>query len=122
MAATQELEQFVRDALAGGASKEEVAGALEAAGWDRAQVQGALDAWADVPFAVPVPRPRRYLSARDAFLYLLMFATLYLSAWHAGSLLFDLVNLAFPDPADGEFARSAASSSMRWSIDRKSVV
>lgn len=115
-AATQELEQFVREALARGASKEEVAGALEAAGWDRAQVQAALDAWADVPFAVPVPRPRPYLSAREAFLYLLMFATLYLSSWHVGSLLFDLINLAFPDPADGEFARTTRAGSMRWSI------
>lgn len=115
-AATQELEQFVRDALASGASKEEVAAALGAAGWDRAQVQAALGAWADVPFAVPVPRPRPYLSAREAFLYLLMFATLYLTAWHVGSLLFDFINLAFPDPADGGFARSIRSRSMRWSI------
>ena len=38
---------------------------------------------------VPVPRPRPYLSPREAFLYLLMFATLYLSAWHLGSLVFD---------------------------------
>lgn len=116
MAAAQELELFVREALARGASKEEVASALEAAGWDSAQVQGALEAWADVPFVVPVPRPRSYLSAREAFLYLLMFATLYLSAWHVGSLLFGLINLAFPDPADGEFARSTISGAMRWSI------
>lgn len=115
-AATQELEVFVREALARGASKEDIAAALEAAGWDRAQVQAALDAWADVPFAMPVPRPRPYLSAREAFLYLLMFATLYLSAWHVGSLMFDLINLAFPDPADAAFARTARSSSMRWSI------
>lgn len=115
-AATQELELFVREALVRGASKQDIVAALDAAGWDRAQVQGALDAWADVPFTVPVPRPRPYLSARDAFLYLLMFATLYLSAWHVGSLLFDLINLAFPDAADGEFARGRLDSSMRWSI------
>lgn len=115
-AATQELDQFVRAALASGASKDEVAGTLESAGWDRDQVQNALDAWADVPFAVPVPRPRPYLSARDAFLYLLMFSTLYLTAWHVGSLLFDLINLAFPDPADADFARAMRASSMRWSI------
>src|SRR5690606_10105685 len=115
-AATQELDQFVRAALASGASKDEVAGTLESAGWDRDQVQNALDAWADVPFAVPVPRPRPYLSARDAFLYLLMFSTLYLTAWHVGSLLFDLINLAFPAPAYAVFARAMRASSMRWSI------
>ncbi|MGY0561064.1 DUF5671 domain-containing protein [Luteimonas sp. A277] len=114
--ATQELELFVREALARGASKEEVAAALDAAGWDRVQVDSALGAWADVPFAVPVPRPRPYLSAREVFLYLLMFATLYLSAWHVGSLLFDLINLALPDAADGESARGRLDSSMRWSI------
>ncbi|MEN1926719.1 DUF5671 domain-containing protein [Luteimonas sp. MJ293] len=114
--ATQELDLFVREALARGASKEEIVAALDAAGWDRVQVDSALGAWADVPFAVPVPRPRPYLSAREVFLYLLMFATLYLSAWHVGSLLFDLINLAFPDAADGEFARGRLDSSMRWSI------
>lgn len=115
-AATQELELFVREALARGASKQDIAAALDAAGWEHAQVQSALDAWADAPFAVPVPRPRPYLSAREAFLYLLLFATLYLSAWHLGSLLFDLVNLAFPDPADAPYARDRTGSSMRWSV------
>jgi len=99
-AATQELERFVREALAGGASKQDVAAALAAAGWDEAPVQDALDAWADVAFPLPVPRPRPWLSAREAFFYLLLFATLYLTAWHVGSLLFRLVDHAFPDPGD----------------------
>jgi len=115
-AATQELELFVREALAKGQAKPGIEAALAAAGWEAEQVRGVLDGYADVPFPVPVPRPRPYLSAREAFLYLLLFATLYLSAYHVGSLLFDLVERAFPDPADGPYAAGQLGSSMRWSV------
>ena len=114
-AATRELDLFVRDALAQGASKDEVATALVAAAWPAEQVRGALDAYADVPFRVPVPKPQPYLSAREAFLYLVLFASLYVAAWHLGSLLFDLINHAFPDPADPQYVVQAFGSSVRWS-------
>ena len=84
--ATQDLESFVRDALAQGTPRETIASTLTGAGWSQAQVQRALNAWADVPFAVPVPRPRASLSAREAFFYLLMFAALYMAAWHVCSI------------------------------------
>lgn len=115
-AATQELDRFVRDALAAGASRQAVESALSAAGWTPDQVRGALAAYADVTFAVPVPKPRAQLSAREAFLYLLLFSTLYLSAWHLGSLLFDLVNHAFPDAADPVYRVRGLGQSMRWSV------
>ncbi|WP_202841472.1 DUF5671 domain-containing protein [Luteimonas saliphila] len=115
-AATQELERFVRDALAAGASRQQVEAALTDAGWTPDQVRGALAAYAEVAFPVPVPRPRVQLSAREAFLYLLLFSTLYLSAWHLGSLLFDLINHAFPDAADPEYRVRSLGQSMRWSI------
>src|SRR5690606_21960791 len=73
-------------------------------------------AYADVSFPVPVPKPRPYLSAREAFLYLVLFATLYISAYHLGSLLFDLVNRTFPDPADPAWRVTNAASSMRWGV------
>jgi hypothetical protein len=114
-AATQDLEVFVRDALSRGQSKEAIAGALAAAGWPPEQARSALDAYADVAFAVPVPRPRPYLSAREAFLYLVLFATLYVSAYHLVSLLFDLINRAFPDPAQSVYAGVALGASLRWS-------
>jgi len=115
-AATQELERFVRDALAAGASRQAVESALATAGWAPDQVRGALAAYADVAFPVPVPKPRAQLSAREAFLYLLLFSTLYLSAWHLGSLLFDLVNHAFPDAADPVYRVRSLGQSMRWSV------
>jgi hypothetical protein len=114
-AATQDLEVFVRDALSRGQSKEAISGALAAAGWPPEQARSALDAYADVAFVVPVPRPRPYLSAREAFLYLVLFATLYVSAYHLVSLLFDLINRAFPDPAQPVYAGVALGASLRWS-------
>lgn len=114
--ATQELERFVREALAQGQSKVAIAEALAAAGWPPEQAASALDAYADVAFAVPVPKPKPYLSAREAFLYLVLFATLYISAYHLGSLLFDLVNRALPDAADPAWRVTQGASSMRWSV------
>jgi hypothetical protein len=67
-----------------------------------------------VEFAVPVPRPRPYLSARDAFVYLVLFTTLYLNAYHFGSLLFQLINRAFPDAATPY--DNGVSQSIRWSV------
>ena len=115
-APTQDLDVFVRDALARGETRTTIATALASAGWPPEQVQAALGAWAEVPFAVPVPKPRPYLSPREAFLYLVLFATLYLSAWHLGSLLFDLINAAIPDPADQRFQAGMRDDSMRFSV------
>lgn len=114
-AATQDLEHFVRDALARGVSRQDIEAALAAAGWPPEQSRAALNAYADLAFPVPVPRPRPYLSAREAFLYLLLFTTLYVAAWHLGSLLFDLVNRAFPDPADNAYIVGRLGDSIRWS-------
>ena len=111
---SQELERFVHEALSRGESKASIATALASAGWRDDQTRGVLDAYADVPFVVPVPRPRASLSAREAFLYLVMFASLYFAIWHLGSLLFDLINVAWPDPADANFL-SRSDHSMRWS-------
>lgn len=114
MAATQDLQQFVRDALSKGVPRTDIESALLGAGWTAEQSRDALGAYADVDFAVPVPRPRPYLSAREAFLYLLLFTTLYISAWNLGSLLFDLINRAFPDPADPTYV-GRLGDSIRWS-------
>src|SRR5690606_16180165 len=61
-------------------------------------------------------RSRSYLSARDAFQYLVLFTTLYLSAWHLGSLLFDLIEIALPDAADPDYRVQGLARSMRWSV------
>jgi hypothetical protein len=110
---TQELERFVRDALGKGTSRERIEAVLAQAGWAPDQVRSALAAYAEVEFEVPVPRPRPHLSARDAFVYLVLFTTLYISAYHFGSLLFSLINRAFPDPTD---RYRLFGPSIRWSV------
>jgi len=96
---TQNLELFVRAALEKGLQKSDIEQSLLQAGWPADQIRNALGQFADIAFPVPVPKPRPYLSAREAFRYLLLFTTLYLSAYYLGSLLFSLVNMNFPDPA-----------------------
>jgi hypothetical protein len=111
--ASTELDLFVRESLARGASKESVGQTLASAGWSSEQVTRALGAYADVASGVPVPKPRASLSAREAFLYLVLFASLYLAAWHLGSLLFDLLDHAFPDDAD-TYRYNIIGDSMRF--------
>jgi hypothetical protein len=114
-AEVQQLESFVKEALQSGASRSDIARALQDAGWPAAQIANALDAFADTPFSVPVPKPRPSLSARDAFLYLLMFSTLYYGAWNLGSLLFTFIDRAFPDAASGSFQGYLDTERQRWS-------
>ena len=107
------LNDFIDSALRAGKSRNEIADALVSAGWPREQIADGLKCFADVSFPVPVPKPRAQLSARDAFLYLLMFGTLYVCAFQMGNLLFDFINLAFPDELR-EFEARAAGPSIRW--------
>ncbi len=93
------LDAFVRDALARGATREQIRDALGAAGWPAAEIEAALAAWHDTTFGVPAPKRRVQTSAREAFLYLVMFATLYVVAFHVGALLFTGIERWFPDPA-----------------------
>lgn len=113
--ATQALDAFVRDALGRGQSKDAVGAALKAAGWTAEQIEDALDDYADVPFPVPVPRPRASVSARETFLYLVLFSSLFFAAWHLGSLVFDLINRAWPDPAGNSYLFEQGARSLRWS-------
>ena len=115
MATNEDLHTFVRDALGKGASRSDVEQALLAAGWSAPQTRAALGEFAEVAFPVPVPRPRPSLDARDAFLYFVLFTTLYVSAYHFGSLIFDFINRWFPDPA---FTTRYAymDSALRWSL------
>lgn len=111
-----DLELFVREALLRGRTRTDIAAALAQAGWTPEQTRGVLDAYADVDFPVPVPRPRASLSAREAFAYLVMFATLYFGSWNLGSLLFDLIDRTWPDPAMASYVFRASDSSIRWSM------
>src|SRR5688572_13276603 len=114
--APDELTDFVKAALARGVSREQIEATLRSAGWTGDQTRAALARFADSDFPIPVPRPRPYVDARDAFIYLVLFAALYMSAYHLGDLLFDIINATFPDPAERPEAMTYRRSSMRWSM------
>ncbi|MGD8340835.1 MAG: DUF5671 domain-containing protein [Gammaproteobacteria bacterium] len=107
------LRDFIDSALRSGKTREEIGAALTSAGWSDEQISDGMRFFANVPFDVPVPRPRAQLSARDAFVYLLMFGTLYVSAFQFGNLLFDFINLALPEGL-AEFAVQRIGNSIRW--------
>jgi Domain of unknown function (DUF5671) len=112
---SDELTDFVKEALLRGIPPAQVEDVLLRAGWSRPQVRTALAGYAAIDFPLPVPRPRPYLSPRDAFLYLVLFSTLYVSAWNLGSLAFQIINRLFPDPAVVDRAPYVRDA-MRWSV------
>jgi hypothetical protein len=85
----QDLEWFARESLLTGLGKPEIRKAMLEAGWTEVdQVRNAIDAYADATFPVAIRKPRPQLSTRDAFLYLVLFTTLYVSGYNLGSLIF----------------------------------
>jgi hypothetical protein len=108
------LDRFVRKALTQGESRDRIREALRAAGWPEDEITDALAAFADTPFSVPVPRRRPYLDAREAFVYLVLFMTLYTSAIGLGVLVFEVIENAFPDALESWWAINASRSAIRW--------
>ncbi|MEJ0062060.1 MAG: hypothetical protein WDO70_02370 [Alphaproteobacteria bacterium] len=94
--AIQELEAFTKEALSRGFSRSDIEQIVLKAGWSPEQVKSALGAFADLDFAVPVPRPRSSLSAARRFYIWCCSATLYFGGFNLGSLLFDFIDQAFP--------------------------
>jgi hypothetical protein len=116
MATQEQLQAFVRDGLVRGLPRTQIEEVLLKAGWDAREVKSALGGFAEIDFPIPVPRPKPYLSAREAFVYLVLFSTLYVSAYNFGSLLFQFINRAFPDPADPQWVGRSIRESIRWSV------
>jgi hypothetical protein len=116
MAKNEDLTGFVRDALNRGESRARTRDVLLQAGWSQGEVDSALGAFSEIDFAVPVPRPRPSLSAREAFEYLILFATLYVAAFSLGRLIFQFINLALPDPLSQPFESGVIRGAIRWSV------
>ena len=93
----EELRRFIKESLEKGINRETIRAVLLEAGWQERDVRSALAAFADVDFPVAVPRPRPYLHAREAFLYLVSFISLYVFAFSLGAVLFGLIDHTFPD-------------------------
>lgn len=98
--ANSTLTAFVKEALERGQARPAIRSALLDAGWRAEEVDESLSAFAETAFPVAVPRPQSYLSAREAFFYLLFFIVLSVVAFNLGSLLFALIDQALPDRAE----------------------
>jgi len=107
------IHDFVREALTKGASRNDIKKALLSAGWQQDEVTNALDGFSDVAFVIPVPKRKPYVSAQEAFMYLVLFLTLYISAISLGTLLFQFINRAFPDPLLNDYGRLASLGLIR---------
>ncbi len=91
----EELRQFIKESLERGQEREAIRNVLVEAGWQEREVNSGLAAFADVAFPVAVPRPRPYLYAREAFLYLISFIALYVFAFSLGAVFFGMIDYHF---------------------------
>jgi hypothetical protein len=93
-----ELAEFIAAAKGRGASDPALVALLRQRGWSEKAVYDALASYYEAQTGLTVPSPRAASeSAREAFLYLLSFATLATWACALGSLLFTIIERAFPD-------------------------
>ncbi len=105
----RELRAFIKEALEKGHGREEIRMVLLDAGWQDSEIRSALSGFAEVDFSVAVPRPAPYLYAREAFLYLVSFIALYVTAISFGILVFGLIDYSFPDALDSREGFSTES-------------
>lgn len=113
MGSTELLEDFVKEAIAAGHEREAIANVLADAGWSEIEIQGALEGWVRTDAGMPpVPRPRPYVSARDAILYGLLFISLAVLCWYINQLGFGIIDFLVNDVTD----RYPGTNSLRWSI------
>lgn len=116
MASKDSVSQFVRDALLAGQSRENIRNALIQAGWSDRDVSDALAEFSEVEFTPPVPRPRPQPTARDVFVYAILFTALALTATYLVNLVLSILNLRMPDSADHQYLERRSIYMMRWSI------
>jgi len=114
MALSPDLVEFVKESLGRGIARPAIEDTLIRAGWPRDQVRTALLRFADAEFPIPVPRPTISVKPREAFLYAVLFAALFVSAYNLGALVFGFVDLAFPHPEDIPVERTR--DSIRWAV------
>ncbi len=99
---SQPLNLFVHQALSQGLSREQIAQALEKGGWSPEEIRTALHAYVDTDLTLPVPRKSASTSPKEAFLFLVLFSSLFTWMFAIGATTFDLLNLWLPMPGEGE--------------------
>jgi hypothetical protein len=116
MARSDPVTPFVRDALMAGRSRAEIREALAQAGWSKREIDQGLDGFADSTFLPPVPRPQRQTTARETFVYAILYTALAVTSSYLVVLVHSVLDLQMPDPADPPYLLGYASERARWAI------
>ncbi len=108
------LREFIQTAKTQGADMAATRQQLVAAGWPTEDVDAALQA---ATSAVPVPPPVNVSSGLDVALYFGIFITLYASVIQLGTVLFQLINRAFPDIRSSySYVINSSDRVLHWGI------
>lgn len=110
---TNSLHTFIAHAVSKKMDPQSIRMLLLSSGWKEKDISEAL---ASEALDMPVPLPPDTGSARDAFFHLLAFTTLYSTVISLIVLLFQYIDILFPDIALQPYAYDAYSSSIRWCI------
>jgi hypothetical protein len=93
-----ELHKFLDEAKSQGSTDEVLVGLLRGRAWPEEEVHRALADYYEARSGLRIPIYKRSGSAKDAFLYLVSFATLATWTYGLGSVLFELIDLSIKDP------------------------
>ena len=83
------LSDFTYEALCRGLSREQIVQALEKGGWSSKEINAALEGFVDAGLPLPVPSKRVSGSSKEAFMFLMLFASLYTAIFATASILFN---------------------------------
>lgn len=93
-----ELQKFLEAAKSQGAGNEELVGLLRGRGWPEDEARRALADQYEQQSGLRIPEYKKSGSAKDAFLYLLSFATLTIWVLALGSVMFLCIDRWIKDP------------------------
>ncbi len=118
---TAGLDDFITATKSKGASDEFLAAFLTRRGWSADEVYAALGRYWEQVTGIALPQPGDIgESSRDAFLYLLVFATLATWATALGGMIFQFINHWLPDPVSRNVVFDLRST-ITWQMARIAV-
>lgn len=107
------LQSFIGHARSKGMDHATIRMLLLSSGWKEKDVVEALSAES---LSMPVPVPPDRGGAREVFLHLVTFASLYATVTNLIILFFSYIDRLYPDPALERYALSDNATSIRWSM------